>query len=562
MDFAFDIMVGSARGESWMQEGNKFIKGAMVLTVAGIIVKVLGAVYRIPLYNILGDMGMGLFMAVYPVYAMMLSISTAGVPVAVSKLVAERLAQGNYKGAHQVFKVAAGLMTSTGLVVTGILLLGARYYTESILNAPGAFYPLVAIAPSIIFFAIKSSFRGYFQGQQSMVPTAISQVVEQLVRVATIFALAILLVKNSIELGAAGAAFGSVTGAAFALALLVAIYYWNRPKLLHLESGGKNSLTSTRRVMKEILALALPISIGSIVVPLVNMVDSTLILPRLQAGGFTRDQALAMLGNLSGAAMPLVNVPTIFTLALATSLVPAIANAYANNNKNLIRRLSSQSIRIGQMIGLPAAFGLFLLAEPISIMLYENVTVARSLSVVAFASIFISLNQTTAPVLQGLGKTYLPVTHMFSGLIIKVLINYFLTVIPAVNILGPALGTIVAFAVAGFLNLRAIIKYAGGGISIKDSFIKPIFNTVLMGIVVYFSYPVLHNVAFGLMGSRVVSERIIIGAAVIGAIGLGSAVYGISTLLTGTITRAELELVPKFGSRIAKMLSRFGFLRR
>lgn len=537
---------------------NRFIKGALVLTLAGIIVKVLGAVYRIPLYSILGDVGMGLFMAVYPIYSMMLSISTAGVPVAVSKLVAERLAEGNYKGAHQVFRVALGLMISSGLVVTGILLLGARYYTEDILKTPGAIFPLVAIAPSITFFAIKSAFRGYFQGQQSMTPTALSQVVEQIIRVATIFILSAFLVQYGIEYGAAGAAFGTVTGAMVALVLLVVIYYRGRSEGLRLETGGQNFLVPTNRVIKEILNLALPITIGSIVVPLVNMVDSTLILPRLQAGGFTREQALALYGDFSGAAMPLVNVPTIFTLALSTSLVPAIANAYAHKNKGLIRRLSSLSVRIGQMIGLPAALGLFLLAEPISLMLYKNAAVARSLSVVAFAAIFISLNQTTAPVLQGLGKTYLPVTHMFTGLVVKVAINYFLTAIPTVNILGPALGTIIAFAVAGFLNLRSIVNFVGSGSSLLDAFVKPLFNTALMGLAVYFSYPVLYKFMSGLAWR----EGIILGSAVISTVLLGIVVYGLSTLLTGTVTLAELELIPKIGPKLGRVFARFRLLKR
>lgn len=544
-----------------MQEGSKFIKGALVLTVAGIVVKVLGAVYRIPLYGILGDVGMGLFMAVYPVYSMMLSISTAGVPVAVSKLVAERLAHGNYRGAHQVFRVAMGLMTSSGLVVTGILLLGAKYFTAKILKAPGALYPLIAIAPSIIFFALKSALRGFFQGQQSMVPTALSQVVEQVVRVATIFVFSALLVKYSLELGAAGAAFGTVTGALAALILLVAIYYRRRSVFLEHQLDEENSLASTPKVIKEILALALPITIGSIVVPLVNMVDSTLILPRLQAGGFTRDQALALYGDFSGAAMPLVNVPTIFTLALSTSLVPAIANAYAHKNKTQTNRLSSLSVRIGMTIGLPAALGLFLLAEPISLLLYKNADVARSLSVAAFAVIFISLNQTTAPVLQGLGKTYLPVSHMFTGLVIKVGINYFLTAIPAINILGPAVGTIVAFAVAGALNYRSILRLVGGGISVLTTFIKPALNSLLMGVVVYMLYPSVYSGVVDLVSPFIANQRILLGIAIGIVIGFALLAYGAASLLTGVITRSELELIPGVGSKLAKFLAGLKIIR-
>ncbi|HBI55972.1 MAG TPA: polysaccharide biosynthesis protein, partial [Firmicutes bacterium] len=314
------------------------------------------------------------------------------------------------------------------------------------------------------------------------------------------------------------------------------------------------------KVIKDIFALALPITIGSIVVPVVNMVDATLILPRLQAGGFSEDAALALQGIFSGAAMSLVNVPTIFTLALGTSLLPAIANAYAQKQNNLIKRLSSLSIRVGQIIGLPSAIGLFVLAEPISIFLYDNLAVARPLSVVAFATIFIILNQTTSPVLQGIGKTYLPVTHMFFGLLAKVIINYFLTPIPAINILGPAIGTIVAFALASFLNLRSIKKLVGGGISITESFIKPSLNAVLMGLSVYFLYPLFNKLASALLGAQL-SETYIVAAAVIVSIGVGIVVYGIATLLTGTISRSELELIPKIGPKLANIFTRLGLLR-
>jgi stage V sporulation protein B len=389
----------------------------------------------------------------------------------------------------------------------------------------------------------------------------VASIVEQLVRVGTIFFLAIILVKHSLELGAAGAAFGSVTGAAAGLLWLIFIYFRSAPEYNRLSAlSDQNSLVPTKKVIKDIFALALPITIGSIVVPVVNMVDATLILPRLQAGGFSEDAALALQGIFSGAAMSLVNVPTIFTLALGTSLLPAIANAYAQKQNNLIKRLSSLSIRVGQIIGLPSAIGLFVLAEPISIFLYDNLAVARPLSVVAFATIFIILNQTTSPVLQGIGKTYLPVTHMFFGLLAKVIINYFLTPIPAINILGPAIGTIVAFALASFLNLRSIKKLVGGGISITESFIKPSLNAVLMGLSVYFLYPLFNKLASALLGAQL-SETYIVAAAVIVSIGVGIVVYGIATLLTGTISRSELELIPKIGPKLANIFTRLGLLR-
>jgi stage V sporulation protein B len=544
-----------------MQEGSKFIKGALILTIANIIVKILGAVYRFPLYNILGREGMGLFMAVYPLYSMMLSISTAGVPLAVSKLVSEKIALDNYEGARQVFRVALTLMLASGLIVTGVLMLAAPHYSANMLKVSRALYPLLAIAPSIVFYAVKASFRGFFQGQQRMEPSAVASIVEQLVRVGTIFLLASILIKYSLELGAAGAAFGSVTGAAAGLIWLLIVYFRSAPEYNRLASlSAENSLQPTKRVIKDIFALALPITIGSIIVPVVNMVDSTLILPRLQAGGFSEDAALALQGIFSGAAMSLVNMPTIFTMALGTALLPAVARAYASKQLNIIKGLSSLSIRMGQIIGLPSAIGLFVLAEPISIFLYNDLAVARPLSVAAFAAIFISLNQTTSPVLQGLGKTYLPVSHMFCGLLIKVTINYFLTPIPSINILGPAFGTIIAFALASFLNLRAIKKLVGGGISITESFVKPSLNAILMGLSVYFLYPLFQRLAFILLNSWL-SQRFIVGAAVIVAIGVGIVVYGIATLMTGTISRSELELIPVIGPKLAKILTRLKLLR-
>jgi stage V sporulation protein B len=539
-----------------MQEDGKFIKGAIIITIANIIVKILGAVYRIPLRGILGKEGMGLFMAVYPLYSMMLSVSTAGVPLAVSKLVSEKVALKNYAGARQVFRVSLILMLASGLLFTGVLMLAAPYYSANILKVSRTLFPLLAIAPSIAFYGVKSAFRGFFQGQQRMEPSALASILEQLVRVGTIFLLSSILVKQSLELGAAGAAFGAVTGAAAGLILLIIFYYRQKPEYnREISLSDQNVLFPTKTVIKQIFTLALPITIGSIVVPIVNMVDSTLILPRLQAGGFSENAALGMLGNFSGAAMALVGVPGILTIGLGTSLLPAVAKAYAQKQHAFIKKVSSLAIRVGQIIALPSAIGLFVLAEPISIFLFD-ISVARSLSLAAFAVIFITLNQITTPVLQGVGKTYLPVTHMLFGLLAKVGINYILTPIPSINILAPAAGTIVAFAIASFLNLRAIKKIVGSGFSILDTFVKPTLNSILMGICVYFIYPL-----FSKMGGALFSGTLAVGFAVFAAIGVGLVVYGFATTATGTITRSEIELIPGVGPKIGKILFRLKLLK-
>ena len=545
-----------------MQQESKFIKGALILTASNLVVKILGAVYRVPLMRILGKEGMGLFMAVYPFYTMMLSISTAGVPLAVSKLVSEKLALDNYTGAKQVFKVALILMFASGMVVTGALICIAPYYTANVLKVPRTLYPMVAIAPTIVFFATKAVYRGFFQGQERMGPSAIASIVEQLVRVGTIFTLAIILVKKSLEMGAAGAAFGSVTGAAAGFIVLFTYFHRSKREYNQLaEQATANSLSPTKKVIKEIFILALPITIGSIIVPIVNMVDSTLILPRLQAGGFSEEAALGMLGIFSGAAMALVNVPSIFTLGLGASLLPAISKANAVKDLNAVDKLNRLSLKIGQIIALPSAVGLFILAEPISIFLFANAAVARPLSVVAFATIFIVLNQTTTPILQGLGKTYVPVTHMLIGLLPKLAINYFLTPIASINILGPAFGTIITFAIASFLNLRAIHRFTNTRMPFFSSFIKPAINAVLMGVSVYYIYPLFYSLGLSILGSGR-SASLYTGFGTLASILVGIIIYGLSTLLTGTITRSELERVPKIGVKLAETLSRLRLLRQ
>ncbi len=539
-------------------ESSRFLKGAVVLTIAGAIVKILGAIYRIPLYSILGPEGMGLFQAAYPLYSMMLAVSIAGVPVAVSKLVAENIARKNYLGAHQVFKVSLLLMSITGATVTLVLMLGARHYAENYLQAPGVFYPLIAISPAVFFFAVKSAFRGFFQGQQKMMPTGFSQVMEQLIRVLTLFVLASTLVGVSLEYGAAGAAFGSVTGAATALLVLAGMYWRQRKDFFTLAATGNNKLEPFGRVLRNIMWLALPLTISSIVVPLINAVDSTIIIPRLQVAGFAETRALELFGNLTGAAMPLVGLPTIITMAIAVSLIPAISNADAVGNKALVAKLSSLASRIGMIIGLPATVGLFLLAQPISVVLFNNAEVALPLQWASLAIIFLTLQKTTTPVLQGLGKTYLPVLHTFIGLLFKVSLNYTLTAMPGVNILGPVIGTITFFVIASGLNFAAVYRLVGWQDSFWQALGRPLVNACLMGAAVYGTYPLAQSAAA--LAVQSLRGQATIGLAV--AIIVGVAVYGLASFFSGVVTTRELEMIPRVGKKIAAFMNKLGLRRK
>ena len=248
---------------------DSFLKGALILTAAGFLVKILGAIYRIPLALLIKDEGMGLYQMAYPIYLILLSISTAGLPTAISKMVSEDVALGRYKNAYRIFWVSLTVLALVGLILTLVLVVGAEYLAVSVYRNPKAFYPIISIAPAIFFVSVMSCFRGFFQGLQDMTPSAISQVVEQIGRVVAVFILADLLLPRGVEYAAAGAAFGPVVGAVAGLVVLILVYYNRKRSLvqkMHLD-GGKG-LESSIHIIYRLFFFAVPITLGGLISPL------------------------------------------------------------------------------------------------------------------------------------------------------------------------------------------------------------------------------------------------------------------------------------------------------
>lgn len=542
-----------------MVKEKSFVKGALILALAGIFTKVLGAVYRIPLYNLIGEVGVGYFQMAYPIYAALLAISTAGIPVAISKMVAERVAKGNATGATQILKIALTVMMVSGLFFSLLLYFGAEWYANNILKTPLAVYSLRSIAPGIFLVVIMAAFRGFFQGNQTMIPTAISQISEQIIRVVTIFYLSWLLIPKGVEFAAAGATFGVVTGALTGVAALLVFFMFDKKKKRNTSFSSDLLQESRGQILKQMLYLALPITLASLVLPLIQMADAAIVPRRLQVAGLNQVDAVALYGNLTGAAMPLVNVPTLFTLALAQSLVPAISEAKALKNNLLIKSSSFLAIKLTLLIALPSTVGMFVLARPISIMLYDNVAVASPLAVACFAVVFLTLHQTTSALMQGLGKTVIPVINLFIGVTLKVILNFVLTAIPALNIRGPAIGTVAGYLVSSSLNLYFLLKLVGLSFSVKSFILKPLLTSGGMGVTVYLAYPIILNSInkFNIIDS----ERTIVSLAVIIAVGLGIAVYGVLLLISGAITKKDIENIPKIGTKVADMLCKLKIFR-
>lgn len=545
-----------------------FIKGAVILTLAGIISRMIGAIFRIVLAALIGDEGIGLYQMAYPIYSALLIISTAGIPIAVSKLVSENLAVKNYYGAVRVFKVAVTVLAISGFIISVGLYFGAELLVEYITRDSRALIPILYISPAIFFVAVMSAFRGFFQGQQTMLPTGVSQIIEQITRVSVAIYLAVVLLPRGLEYSAGGATFGAAAGAVFGLAFLVIYFIKTSPDLFQKAQRQKSKESlGFFRVLYYIAAIAIPITVGNLVMPLISILDLSIVPQRLEFAGFTEARATALYGQLTGMAGSLIQIPTILTIALAVSLVPSISEALALKNRETIRRNTNLVIRLTLILGLPAAVGLFILAEPITVLLFNNAEAALPLKVSALSVVFITLYQTTTGILQGMGKTMLPVKHMVYGAVIKTILTWTLTAQPQFNILGAAFATVVGFAISSLFNIFNVWKLTRVRINPGELLLKPLASVTGMGVVVYLAYTYLNQLFAALflrLPDLVTASRAIslsnAGAAFL-AIAAGVVSYGIFLFITGSITKEDLKLIPKLGPYLIRLANMLHILR-
>lgn len=540
-----------------------FIQGAAVLAAAGLLVKVLGAIFKIPLGNMIGADGMAYYSPAYYVYSFFLVLATAGIPVAISRMVSERVSFGKFSEAHRVFKISRTLMTAIGCVSFVIVFFGAELLS-GLFNMPEAALAMRAISPALIFVPVMAAYRGYFQGMQDMGPTAVSQVIEQVFRVAVGLSLAWFFFKSAQSLGvasryspqesgAAGATLGAAAGAIGGLLVMLIVYALNKSRIksriARQKKGMRASRESSVSILKKIAVIAIPITIGASIMPLVNMIDVAVVVNRLQASGWDPAVAKGMYGQLSSFAGSLINFPQVLTQAVAMSLVPLVAAAFKQRDMAYLQENVENGLRMSLILGMPCAFGLFALAEPILVLLYpaqkaSAISAAPCLMVLSVGVVFLAAQQTLTSVLQGVGKQMIPVCNLGIGIIVKIIITWILTGIPAINILGAAAGTVTAYLIAALLNIRAVRKYTGTQFDLGMTVVKPFISSGVMAVCAWGLYRLL-DVVLG--GSRFATVLAILFAVVI---------YGVMVFVTRTITREELAKMPK-GDKIVRLLDRF-----
>ena len=537
-----------------MSKGQNFVKGAAILGIAGVVVKILGAIYRIPLSNIIKPEGMGYYQTAYPFYVLLLTISTAGVPVAVAKLVAEKRAIGDYKNAHKIFKVALMALVFLGLLTSMVIAFGAKSIVAYLGNE-NAYYALIALVPALFFVPIMSAFRGFFQGSQSMLPTALSQIVEQLFRVVTGLSLTYILLNKGIPIAAGGASFGGSMGALFGTIVIMGIYLRQKKDIqTEIDSTVKEREYSINAIIKDLLFIAVPITLGAAISPIMDTIDAALVLRRLQSINYSAKEANALYGQLKGFAQTLINLPQVFSIAISMSLMPAISHASSRKSKEEVAELISTGLRLTLLIGLPSAFGLFILAKPIIALLYFNNTAevisvtGEILQYLALGVVFLTLVQALTAIIQGLGKPFIPVRNLLLGAIAKIILTYFLTAIPAINVKGAAISTVVAFGIAASLNFIYIIKVVKAELDMKKIFLKPLASALGMAIIA--------RLAYNLLRSLLSNTQLGAAIATLAAVLIGGIIYFVLLIATGTFTIEDLSFLTK-SKKLKRLLKKF-----
>ena len=521
-----------------------FIRGIAVLSVAGLLCKIIGALFRIPLYNLLGD-GMQYYEAVYPYYATLITISTAGLPTAISRMVSERVTVGDFIGAKKVFRRAQLLLAGFGFVTMSLMFLFADRLAVSTVGI-GAAVSFRAMAPSLLIVSLLCSYRGYLQGMQRMLGTAVTQLVEQVGKLVIGLTCASLWVRYGLPYGALGAVVG-VTGSEL-LALLVIMWIYRRNRAVLQPSLRQSVPVQGTGIIRDLMRIAIPVTIGGSIVSLTGIVDASLIKRMLMATGLSDAEAGMRYVCLRTNVSTIINMPAVLTVALAMGLVPAISAARTRQDRREVDMISNMGIKISMLIGLPCSVGLLVLARQSLDLLYNidetRLTIAASLMrTSAISVLFLSLVQGLTGILQGLGKQNAPVINLAIGGACKVIVMILLMRIPAVGIQGAAISNVVCYLVAGVLDLICLIRSTHLKVDLAGSVWKPALASAVMGAAAYGVCALLERALRFRHGDSL---------ATILAIGTAAAIYAAMLLVLRVFSAEEVKLIPG-GSRLARL---------
>ena len=524
------------------------MKGAAILSASTLIVKLLGLLFSIPLANFVAPEGMSHFYIAYNIFGLFLMLSTAGLPVAVSRMVGTAYAQGRRREADRVFSVAFWLFFLLGLFGCLVMFFGADQIAQWY-SSPDSNYAIMALAPTLFFISLESSLRGYFQGRSNMVPTATSQIIEAVTKVIIGVGLAFYIIQNVSEDPDRWAAVGAIVGVSISAAL--GAMYLLGFKAVQSRRDKKEAwaeepiLTSRKQMLMSLIRFAVPITIGSCFLSLLDTVDGAILLQRLQDGaGLTQEMADWWNGTI-GHARKFFDLPGAFVVPISTSLLPILSGAIASKNQRQVDKISSMALRVTLLIGVPSSVGMAIFARPIcQLLLYNQPEVAEEaaplLTMLSLAIAFSGLLFTTNAILQSFGRATRPVIDMAVGGVVKIVLSYVLIGIPQVAAMGSAISTVVSYVVMVVLNVFALRSSLPKMDSVVKTALPLVLASAVMGSVSYGAYWLL---------TWVVSPRV----AVIPAILVAILVYALCAVLFRGVGYEDVAALPK-GHTLARLL--------
>ena len=528
------------------RQTESFMQGVLAIMFSQVLIKIFGMIYKLYLTNKegFGDAGNAIYSSGFQIYALLLTLSSIGVPNAISKLVAERLAVGDSKGAHRIFKVAFATFSIIGGIGTLILFYGAKYIAYNMLQIPEAEYTLVALSPSIFFVAISSVVRGYFNGRQNLKATANSQTIEQVFKTClTIIIVAVIgaFSSNNTIIMAAGANLATTLSTFLSFAYLY-LYYGERKKEIaqDIKSSTNYKAYRIKDIIKTILSVSIPISLSSLMSVITKNIDAITVVSGLKTF-MTEASAKIQYGILAGKVDALTAVPLSLNIAFATALVPTIASAKAVGNIQTARERTELSLLITILIGLPCTVGMFVFAPQILNLLFPNANRGELLLQISSLTIIFSvLIQTVNAGLQGIGKIMVPATALGIGVIVKYILNLILIKNPSIGVYGAGIASLCCNVVVFLIGITVLIKNMKLQLDLGKFMIKPILSTGMMAIVSLYVYNVLQKLIANQLATVI-------------SIACAGIIYIISLLILRNLTKEEIYKMPQ-GDKIVKAL--------
>ncbi|MCC8435125.1 polysaccharide biosynthesis protein [Brevibacillus sp. M2.1A] len=523
-----------------MLKKSHFLAGALILAIAGILSKVIGMFYRIPLQEIVGDRGLGLYQEVYPLYLTFLILATAGVPVALSRVIAEALAEGKQGSIGQILARSMVMMGAIGLILFALLYVSSPLIAK-LMGNPHLIEPIRAISMSLLFVPLIAVIRGFFYGHQKMLFVGLSQIVEQTLRVVFILVASLYLVSlgEDTDTVITGVNFGTMISTFLSLGFL-ALLMWLHNRKNSVFSGaewGRLTWWYDRAFFASMWRIAWPICISALVIPIFSLTDSFLAINIFRyiwnVDGLTADTWFGIYSRGG----PLLQMASLFGSSIALSIVPAIAEAIRQKDQERITTLTKLSLRFAWLIGLPAGLGLTAVAEGANLALYGDMEGTRAMAILGITAIPLSLLLATNGILQGIGKEKIPARHLLYGVIVKVLATLVFTSMFGMD--GLSLSWLVATAFVCVLNMRVINRYVSIPINWRFDTIYPLLVANLMLIL---AWGATEAIDFLFRGREPV--RILGAIETVAGVGVGLIIYLGLLILIPLIEDKELDWLP------------------